>query len=63
MAEAVAGVGVLIGHSHLVENHIAQGNLIATDQRRVALKRSLTISLAQKGASASEKVATMLEAS
>lgn len=63
VAEAVAGAGVLIGHSHLVGSHIAKGDLIAADPRRVALDRTLTISLAQKGADAAEKVARMLEAS
>lgn len=62
VAEASAGAGVLIGHSHLVDGHIRRGDLIATSPRRVALDRSLTISLAQKDAEAAEKVARMLEA-
>lgn len=63
VAEAAAGAGVLIGHSHLVADHIARGDLIAADDRRVTLDRSLTISLARKNAAAAQKVAEMLEAS
>jgi len=62
VAEAAAGAGVLIGHSHLVEAHIARGDLIAADPRRMVLDRMLTLSLAQKTATAAEKVARMLEA-
>lgn len=62
LAEAAAGAGVLIGHSHLVADHLTRGDLIA-DEKRVALRRSLTISLAQQDAAAAEKVARMLEAS
>ena len=63
IAEAVAGAGVLIGHSHLVSDHLDRGDLIAVDPRRVAVGRSLTISVAQPDAPAAEKVARMLEAS
>lgn len=63
VAEASAGAGVLIGHSHLISSHIARGDLIVADPRRVTLDRSLTISLARKNAGAAEKVARMLEAS
>ncbi len=63
VAEAAAGAGVLIGHGHLVADHLARGDLIATDDRRVQLDRALTISLAQKNAPAAQKVAEMLEAS
>ena len=63
VAEAAAGAGVLIGHSHLVANHLARGDLIAIAERRIKLDRSLIISVAQKGASAAQKVAEMLEAS
>ncbi len=63
VAEAAAGAGVLIGHSHLVANHLARGELVATDKRRVSLGRPLTISLVRKDAAAAEKVARMLEAS
>lgn len=62
VAEAVAGAGVLIGHSHLVADHLARRDLIAADSRRVTLDRSLTISLARKNAAAAQKVAEMLEA-
>ena len=63
VAEAVAGAGFLIGHSHLIDRHVARGDLIAADPRRVRLDRSLTLSLARKNAGAAEKVARMLEAS
>lgn len=62
VAEAAAGAGVLIGHSHLVADHIARGDLIAADERRVKLERSLTISFATKDAVAAQKVAEMLAA-
>jgi len=63
VAEAAAGAGVLIGHSHLVAKHLAQGVLFAADKKRVSLDRCLTISLAQGNAAAAQKVARMLEAS
>lgn len=62
VAEAAAGAGVLIGHSHLVVDHLARGDLVAADPRRVRLDRSLTISIAHKDADAAQKVAEMLEA-
>lgn len=62
VAEAAAGAGVLIGHGHLVADHLARGDLIAVDERRVRLDRSLTISIAQKDAAAAQKVVRMLAA-
>ncbi len=62
VAEAAAGAGILVGHCHLVQNHMDRGELIAAHERSVTLDRSLTISLAQKDASATQKIAQMLEA-
>lgn len=62
LTEAAAGAGVLIGHSHLVADHISRGDLVIAEDRRVTLDRSLIISVAQPNAAAAQKVAEMLEA-